>query len=79
MAFACVTASRPWRSTPAGRTPGAKKLDHRLSAMPHSAIAHDGSAASAALNPVMARENSNECSSETARLNSGWAWAVQDV
>src|SRR5262245_45133895 len=54
-------------------------LFHRLSAMPHWAIAHAGSAASAAENPSIARPNSNEWSSATARLNEGVAPALQEV
>ena len=51
----------------------------RLSAMPHSAIAQDGSASSVAPKPSMARPNSNEWSKATARLNCGCAAALQDV
>jgi hypothetical protein len=47
--------------------------------MPHCAIAHDGSVFNAALNASTARENSNECSSATARSNVGWAAALHEV
>ena len=59
--------------------PGENGLLQRLSAMPHSAIAHEGSAFSVALKPSIACANSKEWSNATARLNSGCAAALQDV
>ena len=59
--------------------PGANGLPQRLSAMPHFAIAHDGSVVSVALNASIARPNSNEWSSATARLNCGCAAALHEV
>ena len=69
----------PAAAAPAGRMPTANGLLHRLSAMPHSAIAQDGSALSVAPKPSMARRNSNEWSRATARLNCGCAAALQEV
>ena len=46
--------------------------------MPQTAIAHEGSALSVALNPSIAGVNSKEWSSATARLNRGWALALQE-
>ena len=79
IALARSTASRPCCSGPAGRMPTAKGLLHRLSAMPHSAIAQDGSVLSVAPKASMARRNSNEWRSATARLNCGCAAALQEV
>ncbi len=59
--------------------PIAKGLAHLLSAMPHSAIAHDGSAVSVVPKPSIARRNSKEWSRATARLNCDCAAALQDV
>ena len=59
--------------------PIAKGLLQRLIAMPHSAIAHEGSAFSAAENPSMARANSNEWSSAIARPKDGCASALHEV
>ena len=57
----------------------ANGLPHRLTAMPHPAIPHAGSALSVALNPSIAGRNSNECNSVIARLNGAWASALHDV
>src|SRR4051812_18123583 len=77
--LARATAALPCVNAAAGRIPAANGLPHALSATPHSAIVHDGSASSAALNPSTARPNSNECSNATPRLKAGCAVAVQEV
>ena len=76
---AAVIASRPSWSCEAGFIPAANGLPQRLSAMPQCAMAHDGSALSAASKASMARANSNEWSSATARSNAGCAAARQEV
>src|SRR5436190_5937133 len=58
--------------------PGANGLLQWLNAIPHQAIPQDGSAFNADSNPSIARRNSNECSSATARLKGVCAAASQE-
>ena len=57
----------------------ANGLPQRAMAMPHDAIAQDGSTVSAAVNAVMAGPNSNECSSVMPSVNCSCAVGVQLV
>ncbi len=59
--------------------PAANGFPHRLSAMPHSAMAQPGSAFSAAVKLSIAGANSNECSRAIARANAGCAAGVHEV
>ena len=59
--------------------PAANGFPHRLSAMPHSAMAQPGSAFSAAVKLSIAGTNSKECRRAIARANAGWAAGSHEV
>src|SRR5690348_14137181 len=72
-------AAQPCRRELRDFTSGANGFPQLLSAIPQSAIAQAGSAANVDWKPSIARPNSNECNSATARSNDACAFGEQDV
>src|SRR5215510_5982902 len=78
MLLARAAVAAPSSRFLAGGAPASGLPSHDTAA-PQAAIPQEGSAWTAASNPLVACENQNECSSATARVNTFWAAGVHDV